>query len=78
MPPVPSFLVPTQTMVPIYLGDRDGDPIIMHNYLGVRLKDGTKRILGRSVVTTTKIGKELPDIKEKSMLINTFKGLVTF
>jgi hypothetical protein len=64
--------------VTIYLGQRGGEPIIMHNYWGVRLKDGTKRVLGRSVVTTTKIGKELPDVKEKSMLINTFKGLVNF
>jgi len=64
--------------VTIYLGQKNGEPIIMHNYWGVRLKDNTKRILGRSVVTTTKIGKELPDVKEKSMLINTFKGLVTF
>jgi len=64
--------------VTIYLGQKNGEPIIMHNYWGVRLKDGSKKILGRSVVTTTKIGKELPEVKEKSMLINTFKGLVTF
>jgi len=64
--------------VTIYLGQKNGEPIIMHNYWGARLKDGTKRVLGRSVITTTKIGEELPNIKEKSMLINTFKGLVTF
>ena len=64
--------------VTIYLGQKDGQPIIMHNYWGVRLKDGTKRVLGRSVITTTEIGKELPDVKEKSMLINTIKGLVNF
>jgi cell wall-associated NlpC family hydrolase len=64
--------------VTIYLGQKNGEPIIMHNYWGVRLKNGTKRILGRSVITTTKIGKELPDINRKSMLINTFKGLVNF
>ncbi len=64
--------------VTIYLGQKDGQPIIMHNYWGVRLKDGTKRVLGRSVITTTEIGKELPNVKEKSMLINTIKGLVNF
>ncbi len=64
--------------VTIYLGQRDGKPIIMHNYWGVRLKDGTKRVLGRSVITTTEIGKELPNVKEKSMLINTINGLVNF
>ncbi len=64
--------------VTIYLGQKNGEPIIMHNYWGVRLKNGKKRILGRSIITTTKIGKELPNVKEKSMLINTFNGLVNF
>jgi cell wall-associated NlpC family hydrolase len=64
--------------VTIYLGQKNGEPIIMHNYWGARLKNGTKRVLGRSVITTTKIGEEIPNIKEKSMLINTFKGLVNF
>jgi len=64
--------------VTIYLGQRNGEPIIMHDYWGARLKDGTKHILGRSIITTTKVGKERPDIKEKSMLINTIQGLVSF
>jgi hypothetical protein len=64
--------------VTIYLGQRNGEPIIMHDYWGARLKDGTKHILGRSIITTTKVGKEIPDIKEKSMLINTIQGLVSF
>jgi len=64
--------------VTIYLGQKNGEPIIMHNYWGIRLKNGTKRVLGRSVITTTKIGKELPNVKEQSMLINTIKGLVNF
>lgn len=64
--------------VTIYLGQRNGEPIIMHDYWGARLKNGTKHILGRSVITTTKVGKERPDVKEKSMLINTISGLVSF
>jgi hypothetical protein len=64
--------------VTIYLGQKDGEPIIMHDYWGARLKNGGKHILGRSVITTTKVGKERPDIKEKSMLINTINGLVSF
>jgi len=64
--------------VTIYLGQKDGEPIIMHDYWGVRLKNGDKHILGRSIITTTKIGKEMPDTKEKSMLINTISGLVSF
>ncbi|SFV60316.1 Putative lipoprotein [hydrothermal vent metagenome] len=62
----------------LYLGKKDNEPIIMHDYWGVRLKNGKKHILGRSVITTTKPGKEMANVKEKSMLINTFKGLVNF
>jgi hypothetical protein len=50
----------------------------MHNYWGVRLKNGRKHIIGRSVITTTEPGKEMKDIKESSKLINTFQGLVNF
>jgi len=64
--------------VTIYLGQKGGEPIIMHDYWGVRLKNGEKHILGRSIITTTKVGKEMPDTKEKSMLINTINGLVSF
>ena len=62
----------------LYLGERKNEPVIMHNYWGVRLKNGKKHVLGRSVITTTKPGKERSDIKESSMLINTLKGLVNF
>jgi len=64
--------------VTIYLGQKGGEPIIMHDYWGVRLKNGDKHILGRSVITTTKIGKEMPNVKERSMLINSISGLVSF
>ncbi|MCK4441866.1 MAG: SH3 domain-containing protein [Sulfurovaceae bacterium] len=64
--------------VTIYLGQKNGEPIIMHDYWGARLKNGRKHILGRSVITTTKVGKERADIKKKSMLINSISGLVSF
>jgi hypothetical protein len=64
--------------VTIYLGQKGGEPIIMHDYWGARLKDGGRHILGRSVITTTKVGQEREDIKEKSLLINTIRGIVSF
>jgi len=64
--------------ITLYVGQRNNEPIIMHNYWGVRLTNGKKRIIGRSVVSTTKLGEELDNVKEKSMLINTFQGLVNF
>jgi len=64
--------------ITLYLGQRNNEPIIMHNFWGVRLTNGKKHILGRSIITTTEPGRELSNVKEKSKLINTFQGLVNF
>ena len=64
--------------ITLYLGEKNGEPIILHNYWGVRLNDGSKRVMGRAIITTTKLGAELPDVKKKSMLINTLTGVVNF
>jgi len=64
--------------ITLYLGEKKGEPIILHNYWGVRLKDGTKRIMGRAIITTTKPGAERPDVRKSSMLINTLTGIVNF
>ena len=64
--------------ITLYLGKKENEPIIMHNFWGVRLKNGKKHILGRSVITTTEPGREISNVKEKSKLINTFQGLVNF
>ncbi len=64
--------------ITLYLGEKNGEPIILHNYWGVRLNDGSKRIMGRAVITTTSPGAELNNVKKKSMLINTLTGIVNF
>jgi len=64
--------------ITLYLGEKNGEPIILHNYWGVRLKDGSKRVMGRAIITTTQPGAELANIKKKSMLINTLTGIVNF
>ncbi len=61
----------------LYLGQYRGEPIIMHTYWGARLKDGSKKILARTVITTMEPGKELRNIKESSKLANTLKAIVT-
>jgi len=62
----------------LYLGKKNNEPIILHNYWGVRLNDGSKRVMGRAIITTTKPGEELSNVKKKSMLINTLTGIVNF
>jgi len=34
--------------------------------------------MGRAIITTTSPGKELSNVKKKSMLINTLTGVVNF
>jgi len=62
----------------LYLGERKGEPIILHNYWGVRLKNGKKRVMGRAIISTTEIGKERKDVKKSSMLSHTLKAVVNF
>jgi len=64
--------------ITLYLGERNGEPIILHNYWGVRLKDGTKKVMARAIITTTTPGVELSNVKKRSMLINTLTGVVNF
>ena len=62
----------------LYLGEYKGEPIILHNYWGVRLKNGDKLVTGRAIITTTKPGAERSDVRRKSMLINTLTGITNF
>ena len=62
----------------LYLGTKHGKPTILHNYWGVRLKNGSKRVMGRAIITTTEPGVERSDIKKKSLLINSLTGIVNF
>ncbi len=64
--------------ITLYLGEKDGEPIILHNYWGVRLNDGSKLVIGRSIISTTTPGKELSNVRKRSMLINTLTGIVNF
>jgi len=64
----------------LYLGAYKGEPIIMHTYWGIRLNNWDKYTLSRTIIiiTTTEPGKEHPQIREKSKLINTLKTIITF
>jgi len=62
----------------LYLGAYKGEPVIMHTYWGIRKKDGSKLVTGRTIITSTEPGKERYDTKESSRLINTLKTIVKF
>jgi len=62
----------------LYLGQYRGEPIILHTYWGIRLNNWEKYTLARTIITTTEPGKEHPQIREKSKLINTLQKIVNF
>ncbi len=64
--------------ITLYLGRYRGEPVIMHTYWGIRLKDWSKYPLCRTIITTTEPGKELRNIRERSKLINTLQQINTF
>jgi len=64
--------------IALYVGERKGEPMILHNYWGARLNNRKKRIFGRAILTTTQIGKERKDIKKRAMLLNTFSKIINF
>jgi len=64
--------------ITLYVGERKGEPIILHNYWGARLNNRKKRVFGRGILTTTQIGKERKDIKKRAMLLKTFSKIINF
>ena len=64
--------------ITLYLGKYNDEPVIMHSYWGVRLKDWSKYPLCRTIISTTKPGDELPNIRKSSELINTLQKIITF
>ncbi|MCK5855087.1 MAG: SH3 domain-containing protein, partial [Sulfurovaceae bacterium] len=38
--------------ITLYLGQRNGQPVMLHNYWGARLKSGKKRVMGRAIIST--------------------------
>ncbi|WP_457606712.1 NlpC/P60 family N-terminal domain-containing protein [Nitratifractor sp.] len=64
--------------ITLYLGQYRGEPVVMHTYWGIRLKDWSKYPLCRTIITTTEPGKELRNIRERSKLINTLQKIITF
>jgi hypothetical protein len=62
----------------IYIGEYKGEPVIMHTYWGVRLKDFSKYTLSHTIITTIEPGKEMPNLRKKSMMSNTLKKIINF
>ena len=64
--------------ITIYLGRYKNEPVVMHTYWGIRLKNWSKYTLSRTIITTTEPGKEHPEIRERSKLINSLQKIINF
>ncbi len=60
----------------IYIGRYKNEPVIMHTYWGVRLKNFSKYRLSRTIITTLEPGKERRDLRVKSKMSNTLKAII--
>ncbi len=60
----------------IYIGRYKNEPIIMHTYWGVRMKDFSKYILAKTIITSLEPGKELPFLRQKSKMANTLQKII--
>jgi len=58
----------------LYLGIYDGEPVVFHNTWGVQIKSG-RAVVGRTVITSLKLGAEIPDKPEKSLLMDRIDAL---
>lgn len=65
----------------LYIGDRDGDPVVLHAAWGLKTKTGDgygRKIMGATVVTTLEPGKELKDLaRPEGLYIETVTGITT-
>lgn len=64
----------------LYIGEQAGEPLVFHNVWGLRIlqDDGSvgRFIIGRAVITTLEPGKELPNLVQKSSILNKIQGMV--
>jgi len=77
--------IPFQTLIylpghiMIYVGEKNGEPLVFHNMWGVKTidKDGNfgRNIIGKAVVTTLSPGKELDNSAEKYTILNRIQSI---
>jgi cell wall-associated NlpC family hydrolase len=72
-------LVYLQGHIALYLGTVDNEPIIFHSTWGIKtLEDGNegRHIVGKSVITSLELGKELPTYYKEKSILAKLKGIV--
>ena len=64
----------------LYIGIKNGDPLVAHNMQSVRIKDGEgkkyRHIVGKASVTTLEPGKGMKDFDEDNNILGRVTGIV--
>lgn len=72
-------LVTVRGHIMLYVGERGGRPLVLHNTWGLRTRTGGREgrhIIGKTVITTLTPGRELPDLdRERGLLIDRVTGM---
>ncbi len=65
--------------IALYVGEHNGKAAMLHNMWGVRTvrpgKPSGRHIVGRTVITSTRPGIELPTVEDREGLLNRMKGM---
>jgi hypothetical protein len=65
--------------IALYIGAYNNQPIIFHSTWGVKtIKNGVegRHIVGKSIISSLELGKELDDFNPKKSMLHKVKGLV--
>jgi len=54
----------------LYVGTRNGEPLVFHNIWGVRTGGNGRAVIGRAVISTLKLGAEIPGRQEDSLMLD--------
>jgi cell wall-associated NlpC family hydrolase len=72
-------LVYLQGHIALYLGTIDNEPIIFHSAWGIKtLENGNegRHIVGKSIISSLELGKNLPTYYEQKSILRKMKGIV--
>ena len=65
----------------LYLGQYRNESVVFHNIWGLRVVEGgdddARHVLGRAVVSSLRIGRELPALKDGASLLDRLRAMVT-
>jgi len=77
-----STLVYLQGHIMLYIGNLDGEPLLVHNIWSIKLKDKDnnekRQIVGKTVISTLEIGKELEEYDSENSILSRVLGVTIF